>query len=846
VIAPADARLVAREAQLPGLATLLDADAFAHCLREHLPEREVGSAQPTYVRYKPGTSCVVAYRARIDGESRALYARAVAPDAEALGKLAKVRRHAATDSTLGRGGLLVDELAIAVYALPVDRRMPSLRRLLDRRGRPRLMQRALERRPWMWAAGLEPLRWKPERRFVARLDSVGTGALVKLYAPGEFERALPGSRAFKSGRTLRVPRELGSSRRHRLIVLEWLPGEPLDRRATGESFDPARCRAVGAALAELHAQEPRRGMLAPSDEPGQLLAAVRATAVAGEEVEAHARRLATRLLPELERRGRTVPIHGDFSVDQILLDDQLVRLLDFDAAAVGDSQCDLGSFAADLEVRALEGSIDRARMEAMVEKLIGGYERSGGETPRGRALESRTAAAMLRRAPEPFRRRRDRWDELVCAIVERAAELAPKRRRGSPAPRPRPPAGSHRGRSTAPEPRIASIEALDSIELEPGPRERLGLAPGPLILGRAWPSADCVLLEYRDPVGRILAGRCPGDGEATANGAGHRQGDRARTAVSVRAAASATVALYPYASDPGLPGLARAARAPGATVLGHRLDRRALVRVERPGETRFVKIVRPRRAHRVLDGALRAAALAGDSFSVPRPVDVDLDAGTVAFETLRGRPLAERLDETGALVAAGRAIRALHDAEVGDLAREHSEADEIDVLERWVARLVAHLPGLRTGAELGRERVATSLAALAGPRAAVHRDLHDGQLLVDDGDRIALLDCDTLALGDPALDLGNLLAHLELHALQRRRSAATAADAAEALLAGYRPDAGLLERVVVYGDAARLRLACVYAFRPRWRRLALPLLDLVGSPLAGTRGTADSQPPGMR
>ena len=39
------------------------------------------------------------------------------------------------------------------------------------------------------------------------------------------------------------------------------------------------------------------------------------------------------------------------------------------------------------------------------------------------------------------------------------------------------------------------------------------------------------------------------------------------------------------------------------------------------------------------------------------------------------------------------------------------------------------------------------------------------------------------------------------------------------------------ERLRPYVDAARLRLACVYAFRPAWRDAACVMLESVGAPV---------------
>jgi len=85
--------------------------------------------------------------------------------------------------------------------------------------------------------------------------------------------------------------------------------------------------------------------------------------------------------------------------------------------------------------------------------------------------------------------------------------------------------------------------------------------------------------------------------------------------------------------------------------------------------------------------------------------------------------------------------------------------------------------------------------------------------------RVGLLDLDTAAYGEPALDLANLAVHVDLRVLQGvlpvgvARSVAVLLDAvADAV--GASPG-----RLAVHRRSARLRLACVYAFRPasaRW------------------------------
>ena len=110
---------------------------------------------------------------------------------------------------------------------------------------------------------------------------------------------------------------------------------------------------------------------------------------------------------------------------------------------------------------------------------------------------------------------------------------------------------------------------------------------------------------------------------------------------------------------------------------------------------------------------------------------------------------------------------------------------------------------------------AATIAALARPAAPslLHRDLHDKQLLVD-GASIGMLDVDTLGLGDPALDLGNLLAHLDLRVRQGWTQRETAAAVEQGVLDGYVPDDRTRAATAGYRALAAARLEALYAFRP--------------------------------
>lgn len=96
----------------------------------------------------------------------------------------------------------------------------------------------------------------------------------------------------------------------------------------------------------------------------------------------------------------------------------------------------------------------------------------------------------------------------------------------------------------------------------------------------------------------------------------------------------------------------------------------------------------------------------------------------------------------------------------------------------------------------------------AVPARALHGDLHPGQF-VDDGERVALVDWDRAASGDPAEDVANLLVHLEAFGAPEDRAVAFRRGY-EAVASWPDPD-----RLRWHLEAARIRLSDLGIRRPR-------------------------------
>lgn len=344
---------------------------------------------------------------------------------------------------------------------------------------------------------------------------------------------------------------------------------------------------------------------------------------------------------------------------------------------------------------------------------------------------------------------------------------------------------------------------------------------------RAWPrEPGRVHLELLAPSGALVPGQWFADPQQL------QQVARA-TPGGVLARAE-QVLLQPAGADRRLTGLRALLAEPGSRLVVHRPERRAVVRRDGPATRTYAKVVRPGRSAPIVANARRVEALAGAAFDIARVVDHDPATGTVEFGELPGATLhslgADPCWDDRALVAAwhatGRALAALHAAAgpilLGDhVENRHTVEDECAAALHWVVPAQAHglLPSVDVSAAL-----APLWAGVLGRVGLLHRDLHDKQLVVDAAGRLGLLDTDTLAVGERAVDVANLLVHLRLRVAQGALTGSRGRLAADAFLDGLDPDALTLARVPAYERVTQLRLAGVYAFRPRWAHVARSLL----------------------
>lgn len=233
--------------------------------------------------------------------------------------------------------------------------------------------------------------------------------------------------------------------------------------------------------------------------------------------------------------------------------------------------------------------------------------------------------------------------------------------------------------------------------------------------------------------------------------------------------------VWRHPSDPRLPALATACdpqavlgwvRAEGEplpdafdlTLLGYRPLRRAVLRATADDRCYYVKVLRPERAHRLVQ---RQDLLAGAGLTPPilaRPA-----AGVLLTAAAPGAPLSTRLAGPPAgLPSSEDLIDALDrlPAQVCDLARRPSWADRLDF---HAATARDRLPEESARIDRVLAELDQMLAeAPTGPVRPTHGDFYEANIMVDERGRISLIDLDSVGPGLREDDLACLLAHLSV------------------------------------------------------------------------------------
>jgi ATP-binding cassette, subfamily B, bacterial len=398
---------VPADAALPRLSTLLDPDAMAPFLHRSLgTDAPFPDVRVHYLRYKPGTNIVVRYDVGLDGRwfdacamitaRRYLARRAAKPHNVALARLVDGRSPAPMPLHYE------PELDALVQWFPLDLELPALaeppERLLEELAGAGAVVEGID-------GDVSTLAYKPRRRAVLRVAE----NVLKIYAKEEeFAGAAAGLRASGALRGVRTPR---------------MQGELPCRLVTLQSFihgsRPSQPRHIALEAGELlHDLHDAEVAALPAAEPRHQLTAAAASAQLVAAIRPDLRRRTERVLGELENTAPPVdglvPTHGDFNARQLLVTQDGLAVVDFDAMCLAPPALDPATYAAYL---VLGGENDLDEAGEVLEELLEGY----GDHPLG--VSWYLATCILRRSPRPFRYLDEHWPERVEGMVSAAEAL---------------------------------------------------------------------------------------------------------------------------------------------------------------------------------------------------------------------------------------------------------------------------------------------------------------------------------------------------------------------------------------------------------------------------------------
>jgi len=760
--------------RLPRLADVLDGSTVIALFGDHLP---LLRCRPRYVRYKPGTSCLVQYDVTVrqpDGTGFDTTAHLTMYDDDRgrhRAGSARMRRliDRATPDLTGIAGppvAYVPGLGALVQVFPVDHDLRALVRFADAAPMRKIVSRSLpqgtgkvrDARPRL-------VRYKPGRKalFMFGLDD---GAHDLLYAKLLDDDR--GATVFAATAALRhagvdTPRALLYSPRFHLIAHESAPGSPLASFRGTLDLD-AWMGPVAASLARLQAVAlPDLPVQTLTGEAGTVVKTARWLSRICPELTTRLTRVGSRIANALEDQADDLrTVHGDFYDDQVLVSGSGVAIIDLDEVRQAHPLTDVGNMLGHLSSGQATGHGTGAAHEAFLRAAL-------ADAPyRVADVAPFEAAALLKLAPGPFRRLETNWRDGIERIVGLAESC-----------------------------------------LGDGVRSFRGAIP-----------IETAVVGDRDRDWDRDRDRPPEDGDATLPQLhalqDHRQMSQALSGLGA------------------LLGIELVRHKPGRRVL----LRYTVERHDGGTEHLYGKSFASKRGGRVFATArlIAAARAFGTDILVPDPIMFLPDLKLMVQRSVPGEPVGPALLDGDRDLARriATAFHRLHTSGI-DLGRRHDMVGELAPLLGRAGDIGDRAPGLspRAAVCLARVQEIAREADWSWRWRPIHRDAYHDQMLVD-GDRLAILDLDDAAMSEPAVDIANIAAHLRLLAIQRPDRAIALDPVIAAFLDRSREldpalDPALLD---VLRATTLLRLAGIHIGRPDGVRVATALLadcaDILG------------------
>ena len=417
--------LLKRDTKLPGLEFVLSPNRIRDllCSRSAIqPEQQV---ELDYIRYKPGRRALSLMHIVSPQGSR----QPIVVNASDAAAWEKVSAFSTSDSPCLHTWVWEDKRC-AINWFPFDRRLPQAAKLFDDSKTLKVLSRVVGIQPCDPLA-LETLAYKPNRRLVVKASSGKETFVLKCYAAKDFANSLDRvQKVAHAAIDACTPIVVGASDRYSMIAFAWIDGEVISPIAEFGSESKFRFYQAGALLSDWHTCSQRRLKKIENRHPGfhrnSLAQLVDDIQWLLPELECPLRNLLEKIDCHLDAFTSSCDvIHGDFYAKQILVQNNQLRLIDFDEVSLGHRYQDLGTFIGNLVWNATRTSTRISALENAIEEFVRGYEHQQGPLERP-LFQAGVAAGILRCLPHAFRRGEPNWPFKIHQMLEHASNWCPQ------------------------------------------------------------------------------------------------------------------------------------------------------------------------------------------------------------------------------------------------------------------------------------------------------------------------------------------------------------------------------------------------------------------------------------
>jgi tRNA A-37 threonylcarbamoyl transferase component Bud32 len=436
---------------LAGLPQLWESDKAITIFQKVFSDLSVtlNNVNPFYIRYKPETSCIIAYIAEFnkDNESSSFeipfYAK-VFTKSDFVIALDKAESHRWIKPDFFPAFISIPELDTILYFFPNDCLIDGLRILSGGKKIQReLYEYYTQYTVDDWSISDKRLRttlvrYKPERRAVIKCKTKAVNLksgikerikfYMRIYADSYGEKVFSiHNELYKKTRDnsiLDIPKPMKYNRERNIFFMEKSPGSVLSNLIKKQSYDTKYVEQTAHALSELH--QINLPTL-ESQNPDSLLNDVISTTA-----------YLTRILPDLKTEIDDINqqfekqkdnfttnergfVHGDCHPGQFLIDKNKVSVIDFDRSFTGDGLIDNGNFIAALRYTDI---IKEININEKIQKVfIKKYEEFSKRKINSNLLSFWISYGLFKMAVKPFRDLTDNWPEKSSRIIRECLKL---------------------------------------------------------------------------------------------------------------------------------------------------------------------------------------------------------------------------------------------------------------------------------------------------------------------------------------------------------------------------------------------------------------------------------------